>query len=155
MRPKRVVLLAGDRHIAFADPATARCATDCRSPPFSSVSSARVLSTDGCDRIVLAGVDSAAVGGRSRALVIAAAGERIADVAFDGAPTGATLVQRQLHVTTAAGLLRFNRADGVPAGGGEVDCQLLTPTLVSVAPGPQRWLRLEAEVTLPAGSALT
>lgn len=119
---------------------------------------ATALGSDGRGRVFLAGSDSAAMGGQPAVLVFDGDGSLLDEIALDvrdGAPTGVAGARGRLLVTGQRGLLRYRSAPTVPDGKAQVRCTLVTPMLCSpVGQDPRRWLRIEADATLPDGAAL-
>jgi phage tail-like protein len=119
---------------------------------------AHVLGSDGRDRLFVAGQDGAAFGGAYVVVVLDADGNILGDVPIepvDAPPTGVAGSRGSLFVTGSRGLLRFDAADVVPEGAGELRARLLTPMLS--APDREdrrRWLRIDATADLPEGSTL-
>lgn len=125
----------------------------------------KVIGSDGCTRLFIAGTDGKPTGGRSQVLIVEGAKDVLGTVACtptglaaDRAhlykPTGLVADRTHLYVTTPAGLLRFEPAAVVPMDASEVRAELLTPALQSAAQTPQRWTRIEAQAELPVGCSI-
>ncbi|MEK6261447.1 MAG: phage tail protein [Planctomycetota bacterium] len=118
---------------------------------------ARVLGGDSSDRVFLAGADGGEFG-RAYVVIFDADGNALGELPLDpqDAPaTGITASRDTLLVTGPRGLLQFKAAELVPEGAGQVQCNLLTPSLFSPdRENQRRWLRIEATAHLPHGSSL-
>jgi len=119
---------------------------------------ARILGSDGRERVFLAGADSRTFGRGWFVLVLDADAEYLGDVPIDRADapvTGVTATRDALLVTGRRGLLRFAVADVVPDGAGQLRAVLITPMLSAPdRDDRRRWLRIDATASLPEGSAL-
>ena len=117
-----------------------------------------VLTSDRRDRIYLAGQDGASQGGAAWVLLIDADGNPVGNVPVDPAdapPTGVAAGGTELLVTGARGLLRYARASVMPEGADQTRCVLLTPMLHAPEQDDgRRWLRIDAQASLPEGSAI-
>lgn len=119
---------------------------------------AAVLGSDGQDRVFLAGQDGKAFGGTWWVLVLDADGtvlDALPIAPAEAPPTGVVAARGALFVAGARGLLRFDTAELVPEGAGELRAMVLTPLLS--APDREdrrRWLRIDAGASLPEGSTL-
>lgn len=170
-RSQQIVVLGGGCEqrlywFAFpADPQASNATRDERRPLFSRVIpalhpcfEAGVLGSDGRDRLFLAGSDGPAFGASAWVLILDADGNFLGDVPIDAADAPATGVlasRGALFVSGRRGLLRFDTADVVPEGAGELRTMFLTPMLS--APDREdrrRWLRIDATADLPEGSTL-
>jgi phage tail-like protein len=156
---ERFVVLCGERHPRLSW-------TNSRGEPLVNIGvaglrpcfGAGALGSDCRSRVILAGSDSAALGGAAHVLTLDADGELISDVALDrldGPATGVAGGPGELLVTTTRGLLRFKAADAVSEVGSDVHTTLVTPVLFSPDDvSKRRWLRVEATATLPEGCSL-
>jgi phage tail-like protein len=119
---------------------------------------ATALGTDRRGRVFLAGNDGAEFGGKPYVLVFDADGESLGEIALDALDSPATGVsgaRGYLLVTGRRGLLRYSIASVVPDGTSEVRCSIVTPRLHSPdREDARRWLRIDADVQLPEGSAI-
>lgn len=111
--------------------------------------------SDGRGRLLVAGTDGAPFGGLPQALSLDAEGNLLSVLALDAPATGIAGDRTQLLVTTAVGLSRFSTAATVPRDSIEARAELVTPMLRTSSPDDlRRWLRVQATVLLPPGSAL-
>src|SRR4029078_5646076 len=119
---------------------------------------AQLLGSDSREKVLLAGKDGDQFGGGAYVVVFDADGNWLGDLPLDSQdvpPTGITATRTNLFVTGPRGLLRFDIAEVVPEGAGQVRCTLVTPVLFSPDREDQRrWLRVEATAVLPEGSRL-
>lgn len=112
------------------------------------------IGSDRCSRLFIAGTDREARGGGHHILIVDADGNLLGTVPVDVEVTGIAATRSQLFLTTKVGVLRFDPATTVPQGAGEVKALVVTPQLESSAKGPQKWMRVEANVELPAGCSI-
>lgn len=149
-----VVLAEQDTRLHWVDATTGVVISSMPVSALRSCFDAKVIGSDGCRRLFIAGVDGAAAGGRSQVLILGDGGDLLGVVPFDHAPTGLVAERGRLYITTTAGLLRFDPADTVPLSGGAPRADLVTPALESPALTSQRWTRIEVEVELPDGCSI-
>ncbi|WP_342315382.1 phage tail protein [Lysobacter sp. FW306-1B-D06B] len=120
--------------------------------------SATALGSDARDAVFLAGVD-AGPGGEARVMRFDGDGTASGDIVLDrrDAPaTGVAAARDAVYVTGPGGLLRFGAVQAVPDDAAELECVLLTPVLHSPdREDGRRWLRIEANATLPPGTMLS
>lgn len=119
---------------------------------------AHALGSDSRDKVFLAGVESDDFGRGAYVVIFDGDGNPLGDVPLDrlDAPaTGIAATRDSLLITGPRGLVRFDVAEVVPEGAGQVSCMLMTPVLFSPDREDQRrWLRVEATTSLPQGSKL-
>jgi len=119
---------------------------------------AHSLGSDSRDKVFLAGVESEDFGRGAYVIIFDGDGNSLGDVPLDrlDAPaTGITATRDSFWITGPRGLVRFDVAEVVPEGAGQVSCMLMTPVLFSPDREDQRrWLRVEATTSLPPGSKL-
>jgi phage tail-like protein len=114
-----------------------------------------ILASDGQARLFLAGTDGVPFGGHHHVLTLDPEGNQLAEVEVDERPTGVAGNRKYMLVTTNHGLFRFDTADSVPRESSEIRAALITPALRSpLSENQERWLRVEATVTLPSGSTI-
>jgi len=119
---------------------------------------AHTLGSDSRDKVFLAGVEGDEFGRRAYVVIFDGDGNSLGDVLLDplDAPvTGIAATRDKLLITGPYGLVRFDAAEVVPEGVGQVRCMLMTPVLDSPdREDKRRWLRVEATTSLPQGSTL-
>lgn len=153
---RRLVLLAGSGkrlHWFAAGTVKARQVIDLGQlrPGFR----AHILGSDGRSRLVVAGMDECGPRAGARVLCLDGDGSALDAVPLPSPATGIDASQDCLLVTTGAGLLAFKAGHGAGGDTGETSCTFVTPPLHSPPnENPRRWLRIEAQVTLPPGSSL-
>lgn len=112
------------------------------------------IASDGLGRVFVSGVDDMAVP-RTHVVVLEALGGVVDDVALSEAVTGLAAGRNALLATGVSGLYVFPATDLVPASAGEVGTLVVTPMLEAPdTEGGRRWLRIEAEASLPSGSSM-
>src|SRR5207245_2553107 len=121
---KRFVVLCGERppRLSWTDSRSERL-VNVGVAGLRACFDAGALGSDCRSRVILSGIDGAALGGAAHVLTLDADGELVGDVALDpldGAATGVAGGPRELLVTTTRGLLRFKAADAVSEAGSEV-----------------------------------
>jgi len=116
------------------------------------------LGTDFRNRVLAAGEDSAADGGRTFVLILDGDGLSIDELAIDPADapiTGLVATRETVLVTGRRGLLRFAASEVVPDGVSALQSVVLTPVLSSPdRVDARRWLRVDATAQLTAGAAI-
>jgi len=119
---------------------------------------AEYLGSDSRNRVLVAGTDSAADGGRSFVLILDGDGLSIDELAIEPADapiTGLAATRDTVLVTGRRGLLRFAAGQAVPDGSSAQQCVVLTPVLSSPdRVDGRRWLRVDATAQLAAGAAI-
>ena len=101
-----------------------------------------VIGSDGCGRLVLAGIDGAPFGGRNQVLTLDADGNLLGEFVLDEAATSVAADRIRLAITTAHGLQLFDAGQTVSSEAFEVRAELITPMLRSSATDAARlWLR--------------
>ena len=159
-RAKRFVVLTGgsDPHLHWFAEQGGTALTSLRVAALHPCFRALALGSDSRSRVLLAGTDGAAFGGKSFVLVFDGDGVSLGEVPLepkDSPPTGVTATRDALIVTGPSGLLRFAVATAVPDGTAQVRCSLITPVLDSPDREDQRrWLRIDATASLPPSATL-
>ena len=155
LRTGRIVVVAGSAtQLWWLDPATGETVSSMLISGLRPCFDLTAIGSDGCNRLLLAGVDGHAAGGASQVVIATDDGDLLGTVAVAGIPGGLTADSRNLYVATPVGLLCFSPATVEAKLSQEVRATLLTPLLRSSAQTPQRWTRVEAEVELPAGCTI-
>jgi hypothetical protein len=116
------------------------------------------LGSDSDERVFLAGADDKSFGAMPFVVIFDGDGDLLTELPLepqDVPVKGIDASRNRLLVAGRQGLRVFSAAQRLPEGGGSVGCELMTPVLFSPdREDRRRWLRIEAQATLPAGSSL-
>ena len=112
------------------------------------------IGSDNCSRFFIAGTDESS-DGKHHVLIVDADGNLLGTIPVAATVTGIAATRSKLFLATKKGVLRFDPTTTVPQGMGDVKARVVTPQLRTGSKEPQKWIRVDARVGLPAGCSIS